>query len=139
MLKDRDFETLDEAFPHVDSGIKPFGARVVFQHKLIKKATKGGIVLPDEARQTEKVQTMVAKVVAIGDLAFKKRDSGEPWPEGSWYKVGDYVRIPRWSGDRIAVPHPTDKNEEVLFQVMNDHEPWSLVDPDRVLSMKSFI
>jgi hypothetical protein len=81
----------------------------------------------------------VAKVIAIGPLAFKKRDSLEPWPEGNWIEVGDYVRMPKWGGDRWEVPygHP-DEGSTALFSVFNDHEVIAKVTGDP-LKVKAFI
>jgi co-chaperonin GroES (HSP10) len=113
---------LRDAFPAVDPGAKPLGARILVQLRRTKsKTTKGGIILVEETRETEKAQNMVAKVIEIGPLAFRKRDTMEPWPEGSWAEVGDYLRVPKWGGDRwdVLVPNTED---QVQFMVLNDHE-----------------
>ena len=67
---------------------------------------------------------MIGKIVAIGPLAFKNRDTMQPWPEGTWAQVGDYVRVPKWGGDRweIKVPGSNDHEDPVLFMTLNDHE-----------------
>lgn len=135
----QDFATLDEAFPAVDSGVTPLGARILLQLKSVKKASKGGILLVKETRETENAQSMIAKVIAVGPLAFQNRESGETWKEGVWVSVGDYCRVPRWSGDRFVVPHPTDAEEEVSFQVMNDFELFAKVNPNNVLDMRQFV
>ncbi len=70
------------AFPSVDPGAKPLGARILVQlRRTKKKVTSAGIILVQETKETEKWNNMVAKVVDIGPLAFKKRDTMEPWPE----------------------------------------------------------
>jgi len=113
---------LREAFPAVDPGAKPLGARVLVQLRRTKDTTtSAGIILVQETKETEKWNNMVAKVVEIGPLAFKKRDTMEPWPEGSWCEVGDYLRVPKWGGDRWEVPVP-DEDEPALFMILNDHE-----------------
>jgi co-chaperonin GroES (HSP10) len=132
---------LREAFPAVDPGAKPLGARVLVQLRRTKKTvTSMGIVLVSETKETEKWQNMVAKVIEIGPLAFKKRDSMEPWPEGSWCEVGDYIRVPKWGGDRWEVPVPGEAKEEdpALFMVLNDHEIIAKLTGDP-LAMKAFI
>ena len=139
MAQDRDFETLEEAFPVCDAGVTPLGARILLQLKSIKKASKGGILLVKETRDTESAQSMIAKVIAVGPLAFMNRETAEAWKEGKWVEVGDYCRVPRWSGDRFSVPHPTDDQDEISFQVMNDFELFAKVDPDKVLSMRQFV
>jgi co-chaperonin GroES (HSP10) len=132
---------LREAFPAVDPGAKPLGARVLVQLRRTKKTvTASGIVLVSETRETEKWQNMVAKVIEIGPLAFKKRDTMEPWPEGSWCEVGDYLRVPKWGGDRWEVPVPDAEQDDdpALFMVLNDHEIIAKLTGDP-LAMKAFI
>jgi co-chaperonin GroES (HSP10) len=112
---------LEEAFPLVDPGAIPLGARVLVQlRKAKKRMTQSGIILPEETRDTERAQNPVGKVISLGPLAFKKRDTMEPWVEGIWCEVGDYLRVPKWTGDRWLVPHGDDENVE--FMVLNDHE-----------------
>ena len=110
------------AFPSVDPGAKPLGGRILVQlRRTKKKATSAGIILVEETKETEKWNNMVAKVVEIGPLAFKKRDTMEPWPEGSWCDVGDFLRVPKWGGDRWEVEVGNDE-EKALFMILNDHE-----------------
>jgi co-chaperonin GroES (HSP10) len=135
----KDFETLDEAFPLCDPGITPLGARVLLQLKSVKRASKGGIILVDETRESERVQSMVAKVLALGPIAFKNRDTLTEWGEGLWCSVGDYVRVPRWSGDRFTIPNPNDQDDEISIQVLNDFELWAKVEPAKVLQMRQFV
>jgi co-chaperonin GroES (HSP10) len=104
-----------------------------------KKATSAGIILVEETKETEKWNNMVAQVLEIGPLAFRKRDTMEPWPEGSWCEVGDYIRVPKWGGDRWEVPIAGKPDEEpALFMVLNDHEVIAKLTGDP-LSMKAFI
>ena len=113
------------AFPSVDPGAKPLGGRILVQlRRTKKKATSAGIILVEETKETEKWQNMVAKVIEIGPLAFKHRDTMQAWPEGSWCAVGDYIRVPKWGGDRWEVKVPGDDSfeEPSLFMVLNDHE-----------------
>jgi len=139
-------DTLEEAFPVVDTGVRPCGARVLIQLRQVKKKAKSGIIFVEETKETEKHQNMIGKVIAIGPIAFKNRDTMQDWPEGVWCKVGDYVRVPRWSGDRFEVELPRKEGDDerlppemASFTVMNDHELWCVVDPDKVLGMKAFV
>ena len=128
---------LQDAFPVVDPGALPLGARVLVQMRLPKKKmTASGIILAAETVDTEKAQNPIGKVVAIGPLAFKKRDTMEPWPEGSWAEVGDFVRVPRWTGDRWEVK--IDKDTNVEFMLMNDHEVVAKLTCDP-LTMRAFV
>lgn len=110
------------AYPEVSPGIEPFGGRVLVQLKRIKKTTNSGIVLVNETRDHEKWNTQTAKVVSIGPLAFKKKDTMESWPEGVWAAPGQYVRVPKWGGDRFEVSIPEEPDEPALFMLINDHE-----------------
>ena len=126
------------AFPSVDPGAKPLGARVLVQLRRTKqKATSAGIILVEETKETEKRNNMVAKVIEIGPLAFKKRDTMEPWPEGSWCEVGDYIRVPKWGGDRWEVEVGKDE-EKALFMILNDHEIIAKV-TGNPLEMRAFV
>ena len=131
---------LQGSFPAVDPGAKPLGARVLVQLRRTKKKTSAsGIILVEETRETEKWQNMVGKVIELGPLAFKKRDTMEPWVEGIWCEVGDFIRVPKWGGDRWEVPDPDNKDEDpVLFMVLNDHEVIAKLTGDP-LAMKAFI
>ena len=139
MTIERDFSTLEEAFPSVDPGVTPLGARILLQLKSVKRASKGGILLVNETRETEKAQSLVAKVISMGSLCFKNRDTAQDWPEGTWVQVGEFCRVPRWSGDRFEVPHPDDPEDTVAFQIMNDFELFCKVNADRVLDMRQFV
>ena len=129
------------AFPEVNAGQQPFGGRVVVQLRRVKKTVNGGrIILVAETKESEKWNNMIGKVVRIGPLAFKNRDTMASWPEGSWAEVGDYVRVPRWGGDRWerAVPGEDDGEDPVLFMTINDHELIAKVTDDP-LSFKAFV
>lgn len=125
------------AFPKVDPGAVPVGGRIMVQWRQTRKTvTASGIVLIEETKETEKWNNQVAKVVAVGPLAFKKRDTLEPWPEGNWVDVGDYVRMPKWGGDRWEVKVSND--DSVLFSIFNDHEVIAKVTGDP-LTVKAFL
>ena len=112
------------AFPSVDPGAKPLGGRILVQlRRTKKKATSAGIILVEETKETEKWNNMVAKVIEVGPLAFKHRDTMVAWPEGAWCSAGDYIRVPKWGGDRWEVSVPGEKDEDpALFMILNDHE-----------------
>lgn len=109
---------IEMAFPVADPGIQPFGSRVLVQIRNPKQKTSGGIIIDLGSQETEKWNTQVAKVISVGPLAFKNRNTMEPWPEGDWCKAGDFVRVPKYGGDRWEV----DLNEQgvALFVIFND-------------------
>ena len=130
------YESLDEAFPPCDPGVQPFGSRVLVQVRTPKAKTKGGIILTSDARETEHYNTQVAKVVATGSLAFRNRNTMEPWPEGSWCDVGDFVRVPRYGGDRWSVK--TTDGDEAIVVIFNDLDLVGKVTGDP-LAIKAFL
>jgi co-chaperonin GroES (HSP10) len=132
---------IDWAFPVVDPGAKPLGGRILVQlRRTKKKTTSAGIILIEETKETEKWNNMVAKVIEIGPLAFKNRDTMQPWPEGSWCVAGDYLRVPKWGGDRweVSVPNEDVMEDKALFMVLNDHEVIAKV-TGNPLAMKAFL
>ena len=126
------------AFPEVNPGQRPYGGRVIVQLRRVKKKS-GMIIIVDETKENEKWNNMIGRIVAIGPLAFKNRDTMQPWVEGSWAEIGDFVRVPRWGGDRWERPVPGEDGEDpVLFMTINDHELISAVTDDP-LSFKAYV
>lgn len=130
-------QTLETAFPSVDPGVLPLGARVLVQLKTISKKTKSGLIMVEETRDTEKYNTQVGKIIYLGELAFRNRETGAPWPEGVWACSGEFVRVPRWGGDRWSVPVP-GSDEPANFVIFNDHEMIGKVTGDP-LTMNTYI
>jgi len=128
----------DAAFPEVDPGIQPFGNYVLVQIRAPKRRSEGGIWLVDDTKDTEKWNTQVAKVVSVGPLAFRNRNTMEMWPEGAWCAPGDYVRVAKYGGDRWEVPID-DKGEDVaLFVIFKDTDLIGKVTTDP-LKIRAFI
>ena len=119
---------LEDAFPSVESGVTPLGTRVMVQLRTVRKKTSSGIVLVDDTRQFNKVTTQLGKVVAIGPIAFRNRNTGELWPEGTWANVGYYIRLPKYGGDRFERVIPGTE-DTALFCIFQDHEIIAKVDP----------
>lgn len=107
------------AFPPVDPEITPLGSRVLVQLRQAKGKSEGGIILPDQTKDSEKWNTQVALVRALGPVAFCSRTTLDEWPEKKWCEPGDFVRVPKWGGDRFEVPYGTEK---ALFAIFNDLE-----------------
>jgi len=129
------------AFPAVNPGAKPLGGRILVQLRRTKQKTTGaGIILVEETKESEKWNNMVAKVIEVGPLAFKNRETMQGWPEGSWCEVGDYIRVPKWGGDRweVKVTGADDHEDPALFMILNDHEVIAKVIGDP-LAMKAFL
>jgi len=129
-------DALAEAFPAVDAGIQPFGSRVLVQIRTPKKKSAGGIIIDTGSRDTEKWNTQVGKVVSNGPVAYRNRNNLEAWPEGSWAHAGDFVRVPKYGGDRWEVP--MENGESAMFVIFNDLDIIGKVDGDP-LAIRAFI
>lgn len=150
-----DYGSLAEAFPKVDPLVTPCGDNILVQIRSPKKTTKGGILLVTDVRDTEFWATQVAKVLALGPVAYRFHDrlgadgKLEFWPEGPWCEVGDFVRIPKFGGDRwtvkVAKPdgttsnaYDTDADYEALIVMFKAKEIIGRITGDP-LALKAFI
>lgn len=137
-------QSIEEAFPECDPGVQPLGSRVLVQFRRSKLKTKGGVHLLEETMQTEKWNTQTAKVIALGRLAYCSRTTGQPWPEGAWAKAGDFVRVPKYGGDRWEVDVPADaklpaeSRQPALFVIFEDKDIIGKVTGDP-LTIKAFV
>lgn len=130
-------EELKEAFPEVEAGIEPFGSYVLVQVRSAKSTTKSGIILHAETKSTEQWNTQVAKVISVGPLAFRNRNTMELWPEGAWCAEGDFVRVAKYGGDRWEVPL-NDAGDVALFVIFKDTDLIGKVTIDP-LKIRAFI
>ena len=93
----------ENLFPVIDPNLRPFGSRVLVQIRRARTRSRGGIIFSDQTKDTELDNTCVAKVISVGPLAYRNRNTMELWPEGEWCGIGDFVRVPRYGGDRWTV------------------------------------
>jgi hypothetical protein len=125
--KDHDF-----AFPDVKPYVKVVGQRLVVQVRTPAKKV-GSIILANDTRESEKWNTAVAKVIAVGPLAFRHRNTAELqlWPEGAWCKEGDFVLIPKYGAHTWQQPIPgREAGDEALFSIINDRDVIGVWDAD---------
>lgn len=113
-------DSLDKAFPTCDPGVEPYGSRVLVQIRSPKLKTAGGIILTEDSKDTEHANTQVGRVVALGPVAFKNRETLASWPEGDWCKTGEFVRVPKYGGDRWEVQVPGADGDRATFVLYND-------------------
>jgi hypothetical protein len=124
---------MDERFPAVDPMMKPYGDLALFQIRRPNKFTLSGLEIASDARAVEYYNTQIAKVLALGNLTFKtvRNVDGQEkifdWPEGQWFKVGDFVCVPRYGGDRYTLKATVTEvrkligqKEETTFEITED-------------------
>ncbi len=93
--------------------IKPIGDRVLVEHIEEKEQVRGGIIIPDSAK--EKPQE--AKVIALG--TGKKGEDGKVVPFE--VKVGDRVLISKYGGTEIKID-----NEE--YQILREDDILGIIE-----------
>ncbi len=76
-------------------GIQPLGDRVLVQHIEEANQTKGGIIIPDAAKE----KPTEAKVIALG--TGRKDEDGKAIPFN--VKVGDIVLTSKYGGTEVNV------------------------------------
>jgi co-chaperonin GroES (HSP10) len=114
-------EYVSKHFPQIDDGVTVCGNKILVQLRTVPKASAGGIVLVEDTRSFNAGNTKVAIVRKMGHIAYRSRESGEPWREGMWAAVGDIVVTPAYGGFRFEVPVPgTDDN--AIFAIFNDFD-----------------
>lgn len=104
---------------------QPTGWRILVMPYQGREKTSGGLYVPDEVRDRERVATVVAYVLAVGPLAYK-----DPAKFGEdcdpWCKQGDWVCIGRYSGSRFKI----DGGE---VRILNDDEVIATIaDPEDI-------
>jgi co-chaperonin GroES (HSP10) len=75
------------------------GFHILVQPVTVKKETKGGIILPDRVQDDVAYLTTVAKVLKLGDLAYKDETK---FPLGPWCEEDDYICFGKYSGQKFV-------------------------------------
>lgn len=127
---------IESAFPKVDPGIRPLGPGVLVQLRLVRERTKSGLFIAPATREFNESIGQFAKIVAVGPIAFCNRNTGEPWPEGVWAKVGDIVRVPKYGGDRMM---KQVEEGNVIFVLFDDHNIRGVVDPKHLSALDELV
>lgn len=102
----------------------PTGWRLLILPYQGKGKTDGGLYLPDDVVEKNKVSTQVGYVLKVGPLAYK---DSEKFPSGPWCQEKDWVMFARYAGSRFAI----DGGE---VRILNDDEILArIMDPEDVL------
>jgi len=112
---DEKAEYIKKHFPEIDHGFEPCATKILVQFRTMERFTAGGIELPPDTVQFNKESTRVGRLVACGKLAFRNRDTGQPWFEGVWAEIGDVIIVPAWGGFRFELPIPGTARTETQY------------------------
>lgn len=83
------------------SGLTPPNDMVVVIVDYVPEKTKGGILMPEQAKDDYTRGSELGVLVACGPAAFKwDRDRHRPW-EGWTFKPGDHIAFQRYAGQDV--------------------------------------
>ena len=110
----------------------PTGWRILIMPYIPPKVSKGGVELPDEVHERERLAINVGLVMAVGPLAYKDRnkfgnqdDKNENWRP--WCKEKDWVIFGKYAGSRFKI----DGGE---LRLLNDDEILAVIeDPSHLV------
>ena len=88
-----------------------------------KMKTKGGLYLASQSQDNEEYMTAHGRVVALGDLSFKDRDTGKKWRMDTTPKIGDRVTYGKYAGQKVTI-------NGVRLLLLNDDELTSILPED---------
>lgn len=121
-------EAMDIAdlFPEVDPGVLPVGPFVMVQiRRAPSKSASGLIEFIPETQEQVKWNEMTGRVFALGPLAYRNPNDFKEYAEGDWCVPGDFVRLPKYGGDRIEVEVPGQ--DPALFVMIKDREVFAQI------------
>jgi co-chaperonin GroES (HSP10) len=98
---------------------KPLNWKVLVQPNQVNMKTKGGLFLAPISKDNEEYLTAHGRIVAVGDLAYRDRDTGEAWKTLS-PQVNDRVTYGKYAGQKIVV-------NGVKLLLLNDDELTSII------------
>ena len=97
--------------------------KVLVQPHQVKTKTKGCLYLASQSQDNEEYMTAHGRVVALGDLSFKDRDTGKKWRMDTTPKIGDRVTYGKYAGQKVTI-------NGVRLLLLNDDELTSILPED---------
>lgn len=120
-------EDVETAFPDVLPPYMPTGKNIMVQLRtpgLFKRLPNGmKIWYTDETQDFMKANIQTAVVRCLGPVAYRNRLTMEGFVEGDWAVPGEFVRVPKYGGDRVGVELPREGEEPTraaYFLMIND-------------------
>jgi len=112
------YSTAEVVIP--DDYPRPTGYRILIVMPRVEEKTKGGVLLPSDARDREDVASIIGKVVKIGLDAYPITDV--KFANGAWCKEGDWVMVSKYSGHRFECDGVEMRivNDDAIIGVVSD-------------------
>lgn len=104
------------------SGLRPVEFFVVVELDPHEERTAGGIILPTQTQDRDKLATQEGTLVAASPHAFTY---AEGWPEGSIPQVGQRVLFKKYAG---ALHERTIDGTKRDFRLLNDKDIIAIVE-----------
>ncbi|WP_062117280.1 hypothetical protein [Aureimonas sp. AU40] len=112
----------DPRFPPVSDVPIPLGHRLVVQHAKVSQTYAGTSIIKHVAQvEAEAYQCTEAKVLKVGDDAWRNRETGVEWVGGAKLRPGDVVLIPMTKGLRFT-------RDDCTLQMIEDIVPLALLE-----------
>tara|TARA_R100001594_G_scaffold56020_1_gene89755 strand:- start:6988 stop:7356 length:369 start_codon:yes stop_codon:yes gene_type:complete len=103
----------------------PTGWRILIMPYIPPKVSRGGIEIPDEVHERERLAINVGLVMAVGPLAYK--DLEKFGGQEAWCKEKDWVLFGKYAGSRFKI----DGGE---LRLLNDDEILAVIeDPSHLV------
>ena len=102
-----------------ESGVYPVDRKVLVKPETFEEKTKGGIVLPDSARERDNMAHIKATIVACGVNAFEYIEKAKQRPQ-----VGQKAAIAKFSGYLITGA------DGKSYRLINDEDVVAMLDGD---------
>ena len=111
------YSTAEVVIP--DDFPKPTGYHILIVMPKVEEKTKGGVLLPSDAKNREDVASIIGKVVEIGPNAYHDKDK---FPKGPWCKEGDWVMLSKYAGHRFECSETEMRivNDDAILAVVSD-------------------
>ncbi len=101
------------------SGIVPFEFKVLVKQDVMAEKTKGGIIIPEPARDDQQRAVMRGEIVSMSTAAFSYHN----WDETTRMpQVGDRVVYARYAGSIIL------GKDDVEYRLINDKDIGAIID-----------
>ena len=101
---------------------KPTGWRIIVLPFRMDEKTKGGIFMGQDTLDKQQVASQCGNVLAMGPQCYKDK---ERYPDGPWFKKGDWVIFARYAGSRIQIEGGEIRllnEDEILATVKNPED-----------------
>ena len=107
-----------------DNPPAPMGYHILMVMPKVEEKTKGGVLLPGDAKNREDIASIVGKVVSVGKDAYP--DTDPRFASGPWCQENDWVMVSKYSGHRFEF-------DGVEMRILNDDAILAVVeDPTKV-------